>query len=133
MRAGNETLRRQSGANTSVRLPDIVGVTHEADVKLVDRGGAKGLRMAEIDELRPAQIEGVESWYCCPALAGRIRIVYREVVKEIVGRKRAVAVCIGVEAKASFVVARDLSCRPGRECTRADIRRWNVLQQVLRR
>jgi hypothetical protein len=109
VRAGNETLRCQAGANSPLRLPDIVGVTHEAQVKFVDGGCANGLRVGEIDELPTAEIEGVEPGHSGAALAGRIGIVYREVVKEIVARKRAVMVCISVKAKASFVVARDFS------------------------
>ena len=61
-----------------------------------------------------------------------IRVVELVVVEEVVAGEQA-QTAVGVDAPGEFVVADRLGKRAGRELGISRVRRWDVLQQVLRR
>ena len=88
--------------------------------------------MAQRDQLGAAKIQRIESRNTRSALPSRIGIVDREVVDEIISRKRAPAIRVGVEPETALVIPQNLRLTTGRKCARPSVWKWYVLKQVLR-
>ena len=99
-RAVNESLGREAGAHTSLRLAHIVGIAEVAQVKFVDHVSA--LRTVVRPRLancaRPSG-DGIEARNTGSALRRRVGIVERVVVKEIVARQAdSRPLCVSIRA-----------------------------------
>ena len=99
--ACHKALRSQRGSNATSGLADIVGISHIAESKLIDRCRTKCLRVAKADELRAAQIKGIESRNAGAALASRVGIVQGIVVEEIIGGEKSPSASIRIYPQAS--------------------------------
>src|SRR5271168_3890662 len=89
--------------------------------------------MSQGDELSAAEVQGAEAGNARAALAGGIGVVELEVVDEVIGGEESTAVAVAVKADAALVVTHGFGLCTGGECACADIRKRDVLKQMLRR
>ena len=82
-----ETLRCEADAESSLRTTQIIRVPQVAEAEFVDCRSTQRSRVAQVQELRSTQIQGVEARHIRSALSCGIWIVLRKVVEEIVGRE----------------------------------------------
>ena len=124
-------MRGQARPDTARWLADVVGISHVAQSQLVDHSRPEGLGVAQVDELRPSEIQCGESWHARSTLPGRIRIVQRVIIGEIIARNQSTALSVGVHPKTPLVVPQNLPVRARRKCGIPRVGQWNVWQQVL--
>ena len=74
-RARHESLRGEARTYTARRLSHVIGVAHVAEAKLIHSRRAEDLRIAEVDQLRAAQIQCAETGDTRSALSRGIGIV----------------------------------------------------------
>ena len=123
-RAGQKSLRRQADAQSTDRFPKIVVIPHIAEVELIDRRRPQRLRVAQAEQLGPAQIERVETWHARPTLRHRIGIVKGVAVREVVRRQQA-PMAVVIEPVRSLVIPQMLVLGRGRERVGAHAR-WGM-------
>ena len=128
----HKSLRSQADAEAPDGFPEVAVIPHVAEVKLIDRRRSQRLRIAQAEQLGPAQIECVEPWNTRSTLRHRIWVVERVVVQEIVGRQYA-PMTVVIEPVGALVVPQSLVVGRCREGVSGRIRLGNILQQTLRR
>ena len=129
-RAGHKALRLKRHSQAAVRLANIVHISQEPDVKFIDRRWAEDLCIADCDFLGLPDRQSVKARDARAALPAGIRIVQPVVVNEIVtGDLAQSRICI--HAGASFVIPHGLGIGGSRKQIGADVRRRNILQQML--
>src|SRR5580704_19258164 len=100
-------------------------------MNFVDRGRVQCLRIAEAEQLCPAQIQRVEAGDAGSALRDGIRIVQRIVVEKIVAGDQS-RTGVGVDTDGALVIAQRLIEGGGGKLNRGSIGRGDVLQEILR-
>ena len=104
--AGDKALRRQRRPNSADRLSDDVGEAHVAEVGFVDGVRAERLVSPRLKSCaRPCE-SALKPGTLAPPCAGRIGIVQRVLIEEVVSAQVAQAASLQVEARRAFVVAR---------------------------
>ena len=112
----HETLGREAGTHTSLRLAYIVGVPEITQAEFVDHGWPEDLGQAQAHQLCSAQGGGIEARNTGAALRRGVGIVEAVVIKEVVSGKSSQA-GITVDARPALVVAQGFIVRGRRKGT----------------